>query len=201
MAEYECLEDFVPVIRMEVSDIDDRTILMMLSMAQQKFCRDTRVLQQVTTTIIDITEDTYPCIPQWEGFNQSVDVIQTGKVGATLRPLRFNDQWTISADRNSIILDESYRKNSVEGFQMDIVSTVIPFHSTTQIDENVYELYSEPIIALTKHLIYNQKLKPWSDKLDAKELLFEYNELLNTVNFDTIQGGNTTGDQSINLNF
>ena len=50
-------------------------------------------------------------------------------------------------------------------------------------------------------LILNQRGKPWSDRAEAKELLMEYNDMLNTVQFDSIAGGNTSGNQSINLDF
>jgi hypothetical protein len=201
MAEYECLEDFLPDLQIEISDIDQRTALMILGMAQVKFCRDTGVLQQVTTHTLDYTEFTYPCIPEYDGFNQRIDNVLAGATEDTLQPLTFLDQWTIADDRNSVTIDDNYLKIQQDGNVLQIVSTVIPYKNADSIDVNVYELYSDTIIKLAKYLIYNQKNKPWSDQAEAQQLLWDYNEMLNSVNFDSIAGGNTSGNQSINLDF
>lgn len=199
MAEYECLEDFVPDIQMEVADIDKRTILMMLGVAQAKFCRDTRVLSQEVDLLLEAGKFTYPCIPQWEGFNQTVDLVLTGITQDSLNAITFNDQYTISPDRNSIILDEGYMQEKFDGYALKIISTVIPYKATQAIDTDVYELYGFILITLAKQLIYNMKGRTWSNAVEAEGLLWEYNEMLNTVQFDNAAGGNTSGDQSINL--
>ncbi len=199
MAEYECLSDFVPDIRMEITDIDDRTIKMVLGQAQAKFCRDTRVLQQTISTTIDSTKSVYHCIPQWSGFNQTIDRVLVGSSEDSLSDLQFNSQFTISPDRTYITLDDGYLSDRIEGYVIDIISTIIPYKNTEEIDTDVYELYGFIIIVLAKHLIYNMKKKAWSDQESAAQLLFEYNEMLNTVQFDNAAGGNTSGDQSMNL--
>jgi hypothetical protein len=199
MAEYECLEDFNVDILMEISDVDTATLAMMLGVAQAKFCRDTRVLQQVTTTTLEEGKFSYSCVPQWQGYNQTIDTVQSGKTAASLNPLEFNDQFTISADRTSVLISENFVAGTRIGDRLDIVSTVIPYKTTEQIDTNVYELYGYILTTLAKSLILNQRNKPWSDQGTAQSLLFEYNQMLNTVSFDTIAGGNTSGNQSINL--
>lgn len=201
MPEYECLSDFIPDIKMEIGKVDDRTILMMLGVAQAKFCRDTRVLQQLTIHNLDGENTVYPCIPQYEGFNQSIDTVMFGRTERGLYALRYGDAWTIAPDRNSVHLSDVYLRKNYIGYLLHIVTTIIPYKDTQVIDPNIYELYSNTILVLTRHLLYNQNDKEWSNERRAASLLYEYNELLNSVNFDRIAGGNTTGNQSINLDF
>jgi len=199
MAEYQCSEDFINDILIEIPNIDRRLCKMLIQRAFTKFCRDTLILKQTISATISENNLTYQCIPTYEGFNITIDNVARGTEGEDLVPYELDNQFIISADRNSIVLGQS-SATADDGKYMEIDTTIIPFQTTDTIDANLLELYSPQIIMLSKHMVYNMGGKAWSDRGYAQELLFEYNNMLTTIAVDGVTG-NTSGEIGMELDF